>query len=116
MQDAMTGLVEEIQTNLISASKPVGQMADAAHASPPARVPGVTVLIPAYNEEASIADTVRSVQRQTSPAVEIIVIDDCSKDRTGEIARSLGATVVRPAQNQGSKATALNYGDRKSVV
>jgi biofilm PGA synthesis N-glycosyltransferase PgaC len=73
-------------------------------------VPGVTVLIPAYNEEASIADTVKSVQRQTSRAVEIIVIDDCSTDRTGDIARALGATVVRPAKNQGSKATALNYG------
>jgi poly-beta-1,6-N-acetyl-D-glucosamine synthase len=75
-------------------------------------VRGCTVLIPAYNEEASIADTVRSVQAQSVQPVEIIVIDDCSKDRTGEIARSLGATVVRPEQNRGSKASALNYGMR----
>jgi biofilm PGA synthesis N-glycosyltransferase PgaC len=86
----------------------LGAQAHADGAAP--LVPGVTVLIPAYNEEASIADTVRSVQRQTVAAAEIIVIDDCSRDRTGEIARSLGATVVRPEKNQGSKATALNYG------
>ncbi len=73
-------------------------------------LPGVTVLIPAYNEEASIADTVASVQRQSPAAVEVIVIDDCSTDRTGAIARALGATVIRPRQNQGSKATALNFG------
>lgn len=72
--------------------------------------PGVTVLIPAYNEEASIADTIRSVQEQTVQAAEIVVVDDCSKDRTGEIARSMGVTVLRPEKNQGSKATALNYG------
>jgi biofilm PGA synthesis N-glycosyltransferase PgaC len=73
-------------------------------------VPGVTVIIPAWNEEASIADTVRSVQAQTVTPVEIIVIDDCSTDKTGEVARSLGVKVVRPEKNKGSKASALNYG------
>ena len=70
---------------------------------------GVAVVIPAYNEEASIADTIRSVQGQTRPPDEIIVVDDCSKDRTGEIARSLGVTVLRPPSNGGSKAKALNF-------
>ncbi|HZW06026.1 MAG TPA: glycosyltransferase, partial [Phycisphaerales bacterium] len=48
-----------------------------------ALVPGVTVIVPAWNEEASIADTVRSIQAQSVTPVEIIVIDDCSTDRTG---------------------------------
>lgn len=73
-------------------------------------VAGVTVIIPAWNEEASIADTVRSVQIQTVTPVEIIVIDDCSTDKTGDVARSLGVKVVRPEKNKGSKASALNYG------
>ena len=70
---------------------------------------GVTVLVPAYNEAASIADTVRSLQDQTHPVVEIIVIDDHSSDGTGDIARASGATVVRPPRNTGSKAGAQNF-------
>lgn len=70
---------------------------------------GVTVLIPAYNEAASIADTVRSIQAQTQPVTEIIVIDDFSQDGTGDIARALGVTVVRPPKNTGSKAGAQNF-------
>jgi poly-beta-1,6-N-acetyl-D-glucosamine synthase len=69
----------------------------------------VTVLVPAYNEEESIADTIQSLQSQTRPPDVILVIDDGSTDRTGEIASSLGATVLRPSSNTGSKAGAQNY-------
>ena len=72
-------------------------------------LPSITAIIPAYNEAASIADTLRSLQRQTRALTEIIVVDDCSEDNTGEIARSLGATVHRPLQNTGSKAGAQTY-------
>ena len=71
--------------------------------------PGVTVLVPAYNEAESIADTIRSLQNQTHPVAEIIVIDDFSSDGTSDIARSCGATVVRPPRNTGSKAGAQNF-------
>lgn len=71
---------------------------------------GLVVLIPAYNEAKSIADTIRSVQRQTLQPDDIIVVDDCSSDETGDIARSLGVTVVRSPKNCGCKAKALNYG------
>lgn len=70
----------------------------------------VTVLVPAYNEAKHVADTIRSLQNQTVPVHEIIVIDDVSTDNTVEVARCLGATVVRPPQNTGSKAGAQNYG------
>ena len=70
---------------------------------------GLTVLVPAYNEAESIADTIRSIQTQTLPPEEIIVIDDFSKDNTGEIARALGVTVLRPPKNTGSKAGAQNF-------
>ncbi|MEA3172700.1 MAG: poly-beta,6-N-acetyl-D-glucosamine synthase, partial [Gammaproteobacteria bacterium] len=75
----------------------------------PAQVSGVTVLIPAYNEAESISATIRSLQAQTYHIFEIIVIDDCSTDETGDIARALGATVLRPPQNTGSKAGAQTY-------
>ena len=72
------------------------------------RTSGLTVLIPAYNEAASIADTIRSIQSQTMPVDEIIVIDDCSTDGTSEAARACGVLVIRPGQNTGSKAGAQN--------
>jgi len=70
---------------------------------------GITILIPAYNEEKTIADTIQSALAQTVLPDEIIVIDDHSSDRTGEIAASLGVTVIRTNVNQGTKATALKY-------
>ena len=68
----------------------------------------LTVIVPAYNEAESIADTVRSLQSQTLKPAEIIVVDDCSTDATGEIARSCGVTVLRPESNTGTKAGAQN--------
>src|SRR5881397_1669054 len=69
----------------------------------------VTVIVPAYNEAASIADTIGSLQAQTAPPREIIVVDDCSTDGTGDVARGLGTTVVRPRANTGSKAGAQTF-------
>src|SRR5689334_1206295 len=69
----------------------------------------ITVIIPAYNEAASIADTIESLLNQTHPATEIIVVDDCSTDGTGDVARDLGVTVLRPPENTGSKAGAQTY-------
>lgn len=71
----------------------------------------VTILIPAYNEESYIKDTIQSVKNQTYPHIkDLIVIDDSSSDGTGEIARSEGVKVVRTPKNSGSKAQAVNYG------
>ena len=70
-----------------------------------------TGLIPAHNEEAGIADTVNSMLRQTVPFDEIIVVADNCSDRTVEIAKALGVTVLEtPAGVGGSKAKAQNYG------
>lgn len=69
----------------------------------------LTVIIPAYNEETSVAETVRSVFEQTCPPSRVIVVDDGSTDRTGELASQAGAEVIRPPKNTGSKAGAQNY-------
>lgn len=69
----------------------------------------LTVLVPAYNEAASLADTIRSLHAQTVAVAAIVVIDDCSTDDTTLVAQSLGARVVRPPANTGSKAGAQNF-------
>ena len=71
--------------------------------------PGVTVLVPAFNEAQTVADTIHSLRRQTVPAAEILVIDDASTDGTGEVARACGVDVIRPPRNTGSKAGAQNF-------
>ena len=69
----------------------------------------VTVIVPAYNEAASVADTIRSLQAQTVAPAEIIVVDDCSTDGTREVAESVGARVICPETNTGSKAGAQTF-------
>ncbi|MFB4314270.1 glycosyltransferase family 2 protein [Actinomadura sp. 21ATH] len=69
----------------------------------------ISVIVPAHNEEEGLPATLRSLLAQTVPADEIIVVDDGSADRTGDVARSYGATVLRPPRNLGSKARAQNH-------
>jgi biofilm PGA synthesis N-glycosyltransferase PgaC len=69
----------------------------------------LTVIVPAYNEAETIADTLRSLQAQTVAPDEVIVIDDCSTDRTGAVARSFGVRVLQPPANTGSKAGAQTF-------
>jgi glycosyltransferase involved in cell wall biosynthesis len=61
----------------------------------------VSILIPAFNAERWIAETLRSAVSQTWDAKEIIVVDDGSTDRTGDISRQFPVRVVRQ-QNQGA--------------
>lgn len=67
------------------------------------------MIVPAYNEAESIADTILSLQEQTIQPHRIVVVDDCSSDNTAEVARSLGVTVIHPPVNTGSKAGAQNF-------
>jgi N-acetylglucosaminyltransferase len=70
---------------------------------------GVTVIVPAHNEEDGIRDTLDALARQTVSPERVIVVDDCSQDSTGHVAREYGVDVLRPPRNLGSKARAQNY-------
>jgi UDP-N-acetylglucosamine---dolichyl-phosphate N-acetylglucosaminyltransferase len=56
------------------------------------------IVIPAYNEERTIAEVVRGA---TKFADRVIVVDDGSRDETGPLAKQAGALVVRHAVNRG---------------
>ncbi len=55
------------------------------HAVMPAPPPGVTVLVPAHNEESVIVQTVTSVLASDLQDLHVIVVDDGSTDRTGDL-------------------------------
>lgn len=77
--------------------------------------PGITILIAAYNEAASIKDTLMSVSHQNYPGkLQVIVINDGSQDETANIVQNLQErfswlTFLNLEKNAG-KAHALNEG------
>jgi biofilm PGA synthesis N-glycosyltransferase PgaC len=79
----------------------------------PSRYPAISILIAAYNEEASIADTLRSIANQDYPGTfEVFVIDDGSRDRTAAIVDACDhdwLRLLRQPHNAG-KSAALNRG------
>jgi glycosyltransferase involved in cell wall biosynthesis len=83
-----------------------------------AQVPTVSVIVPARNEEACLADCLRSLVAQTGVNFELIVVDDHSTDRTREISASFpGVCVIEaaplPARWTG-KNNALTTGVRQA--
>jgi biofilm PGA synthesis N-glycosyltransferase PgaC len=69
----------------------------------------LTVIIPAHNEEAGIAQTLESLRSQTVPADRVIVVADNCTDSTADIAVAAGAEVVLTEGNRDKKAGALNF-------
>ncbi len=67
----------------------------------------VSVIMPAFNAEATIATALRSLIRQSYPNLEIIVVDDCSTDATAEIVAGMARgdgriRLVRQPENRGA--------------
>jgi cellulose synthase/poly-beta-1,6-N-acetylglucosamine synthase-like glycosyltransferase/peptidoglycan/xylan/chitin deacetylase (PgdA/CDA1 family) len=71
----------------------------------------VTVVVPAYNESANIAATVRSLVANDYPDIEVIVVDDGSTDDTAGVVARLNLPRVRVIrQANAGKPAALNTG------
>lgn len=82
-----------------------------------AYTPKVSIIIPAYNEEAAIRDCLDSALRLDYPKhkTEIIVVDDGSEDSTADIARTYGKHGVKLIRTRhAGKPAALNAGIKKA--
>jgi glycosyltransferase involved in cell wall biosynthesis len=60
----------------------------------------VTVILPAFNEEQAIGPVIDQL-RALPGELEVIVVDDCSTDRTAAVAHERGARVIRHPENCG---------------
>jgi GT2 family glycosyltransferase len=70
----------------------------------------LSIIIPAYNAEATLAECLEACMAQTHPDCEIIVVDDGSMDRTAEIAKDFDVQYVH--QENAGPAAARNNGAR----
>jgi len=78
---------------------------------------GITVIVPAYNEEKTVEDTVKALLNSDYPFLKkIIIVDDGSTDNTLKIAKKLEkySKVKVYTKKNGGKASALNFGLKKA--
>src|SRR5436190_9629795 len=68
--------------------------------------PTVSVLIPCYNAEKYIGETLESVLRQTWPSIEVIVVNDGSVDRSAAVVRSFARPNLRLVEQENCGQTA----------
>ena len=77
--------------------------------------PKVSILIPCYNSERFVAETLDSCLAQTYRNIEIIVVDDGSTDNSFAIAKSFESNIIKVYRQDNSGACAArNYAFRKS--
>lgn len=75
----------------------------------------ISVIVPAYNAEASIKSTIDSIINQTYKKIEVLVVDDGSKDSTSEIVESYKDDRIKLIKKEnGGVSSARNLGIKKS--
>ncbi|MFD9889040.1 bifunctional polysaccharide deacetylase/glycosyltransferase family 2 protein [Amycolatopsis sp. NPDC059027] len=104
------GVLAVLRTILVLVTTAVHVRRGGARRLPPVREP-VTVIVPAYNEEAGIEATIRSILASDHHPVWVIVVDDGSTDGTAEVVERLSFRRVRLIrQRNAGKPAALNAG------
>ena len=79
----------------------------------------ISIVMPAYNEEGAIGDTVKRIKELGLNSYELIVVDDGSTDNTVKVAEEAGAKVVRHPYNIGNGAavkTGIRSASGKVIV
>ena len=72
--------------------------------------PKISIVIPVYNGADFVAEAIDSALNQTYDNVEIIVVNDGSKDNTEEVVKRYGDKVRYFAKPNGGVSSALNLG------
>src|SRR5262245_54894066 len=72
------------------------------------RPPAVTVIIPTFNRAHCVGDAIRSALAQTNRDLEVIVMDDGSKDATPEVVARFGDQIRYFWNENRGKSAALN--------
>lgn len=69
------------------------------------RLADVAVVIPTHNQRRFLADAIESVQAQTHPAAEIVVVDDGSEESVDDIIAGFPGVILHRQANQGASAS-----------
>ncbi|MFD0970844.1 glycosyltransferase family 2 protein [Plantactinospora endophytica] len=72
----------------------------------------MSVIVPNYNKEKTLRACLTAIYAQTSPAAEVIVVDDASTDRSRQIAAEFPCTVLAFPENRGVSAARNAGADR----
>lgn len=72
----------------------------------------VSIVIPIYNEEKVIADCLESLKEQSWQNLETILVDDGSTDKSAQIVKTFGVTLLK--QNHKGPGSARNLGARRA--
>jgi glycosyltransferase involved in cell wall biosynthesis len=78
---------------------PIERITASSEATSARRQHKVMAVLPAYNAERTLAATLADIP--AGAVDEVVLVDDCSKDRTVEVAEAMGLTVIRHDQNKG---------------
>lgn len=82
-------------------------------------MPKITVLLPIYNGDAFLDETLQSLRQQSFTDFEVLCIDDCSKDNSAEVVQRHAALddriiYLNTGRNLGSAAKAVNFAAQKA--
>ena len=75
----------------------------------------VSVVVPTYNASSRLKATIRSVLAQTTPPIEVIIVDDGSTDDTKLVCAAFGDAIVYLAVANAGQQRARNLGVRRAT-